>query len=117
MEALFFLYENYPWIIAGYGYYRTYKSINNGITVYNTVINLKNWAFPPRIKNNWIHIEGEVKESTQIIDLDKHTILIERNEGDWEIIENIKQMLNNDLHRKGSFHPSHKNHTFDSRPD
>lgn len=103
MESIYFLYNNYPYIIAAYGYYKCVNSSINNINQGFKIINFtKNIFYPPKIKNNWIEIE-EVKENTQILDLDKDTILINHSEGDWEIIQYFQKHCQN---------PSHTSHTF-----
>lgn len=108
MESIVFLYNNYPYIIAAYGYYKcvntSFNNINQGIQIIQFT---KNTFFPPKIKNNWIEIQQEIQENTQIIDLDKNTVLVNHSEGDWEIIYH---------YQKHSQNPSHTSHTSEVQP-
>lgn len=103
MESIYFLYNNYPYIIAAYGYYKCVNSSLNNINQGIQIINIaKRIIYPPKIKNNWIEVD--IQENTQIIDLDKNTILINHSEGEWEIIQHFQKHYQN---------PSHTFHTFE----
>lgn len=95
MEGAYFLYNNYPYMIAAYGYYKMantgYTNVQNGIQIYEISSSVYRYFFPHRIKNNWIELDKEIRENTQLIDVDKDTILIEKTEGDWDIIGEVKK--------------------------
>ena len=63
----------------------------NGIQIYEISSSVYRYFFPHRIKNNWIELDKEIRENTQLIDVDKDTILIEKTEGDWDIIGEVKK--------------------------
>lgn len=123
MEGAYFLYNNYPYMIAAYGYYKmantSYNNVQNGIQFYEMSSKVYRYFFPRKIKNNWIELEKEIRENTQLIDVDKDTLLIEQTEDDWDIIEAVKKETFPKIssckadYQKDSTPPSHTSHTSD----
>lgn len=101
MEGAYFLYNNYHYMIAAYGYYKvvntSYTNVQNGVQLYEISSGIFRYLFPPKIKNNWIELDKEIRENTQLIDVEKDTILIEKTEDDWELIGEVKKGVVNKI--------------------
>ena len=81
MESVYFLYNNYPYLIAAYGYYKIantgYQNVQTSLQIYNTAHGTYNYLFPKKIKDNWISLGKEMNDSVIILEPDKEFILIE----------------------------------------
>jgi hypothetical protein len=94
MESAYFLYNNYPYILAAYGYYKvvntSYKNVQKGIKMYDIISGTYIYIFPPKIPNNWVSIDKSTTKDIKLIEPEKDIILIKRTYNDWEIIDEWK---------------------------
>lgn len=116
MEQAYFIYENYHYLVALYGYYKVistgYDNYEKGKRLYRFCNGTYKWFFPDKITNGW--------EEVKINNVDE--IKIEENK-DWIEVIPIKRLrrtnsepkLNVDkqVYQRGSLTPSYKPRTSD----
>ncbi len=81
MESAYFLYNNYPYILAAYGYYKvinnSYDNVKFGVRVYDSVSRTWKTMFPKPLRKDWVSIGNE---NFQIINPTKKTVIIDDDE-------------------------------------
>ena len=83
MENVYFLYNNYHYIMAAYGYYKVasngYDNVEKGVKFYNFCSGTYYYAFPNKIKQDWEEIEIKKKYLEPIEEIN----IIEEDDNEW----------------------------------